>query len=61
MGVLAQDSAHLNLLAIENVCVEIHIFCFLQVPLLLPHESVLLGCMTARVAIGTAGLSSGEE
>lgn len=41
---------------------EICIFCFLQVPLLLLHQVLVLsGCVTEQVAIGTAGLHSGED
>lgn len=41
---------------------KILIFCSLQVTLLLLHQVlVLFGCVTEQVAIGTVGLSSGED
>lgn len=53
--------AALAYLVTENLCVEICIFCFLQAPLLLLHQVlVLFGCVTEQVAIGTVGLPSGE-
>lgn len=54
--------ADLGYLVNENLSVEICIFCFLQVPLFLLHQVLVLSeYVTEQVAIGTAGLPSGED
>lgn len=62
MSVLVQDSAHLGYFVTENICVETCILLLASKYLCFsPTESVLFICITERVAIGTAGQTSGEE